>query len=107
MITNKEYCDEFGFELDDEELQILNDIEDGKYTSLSETNPEEFKKEMEIAQIAAKNTIERLTKKKTYTMKLIENDIERIKGMALEKGLPYQTFIASILHQVATKQIKV
>ena len=98
---------DLNYKLDEEELQILEDIENGNYISLKETNPKEFKKEMAIAKIAAKSTIERLTKKKTYTMKLIENDVESIKGMALEKGLPYQTFIASIIHQIATKQIKV
>ncbi|RLA58513.1 MAG: hypothetical protein DRQ78_11890 [Epsilonproteobacteria bacterium] len=95
------------FKLDKDELQILEDIENDKYVSLKKTNPKQFEEEMEIAKIAAKNTIERLTKKKTYTMKLIENDVESIKGMALEKGLPYQTFIASLIHQIATKQIKV
>ncbi len=98
---------DLNYKLDEEELKILEDIENGNYVSLKETNSKEFKKEMVIAKIAAKNTIERLTKKKTYTMKLIENDVESIKGMALEKGLPYQTFIASIIHQIATKQIKV
>lgn len=108
MKTSKDYLDkQFNYELDEEELQILEDVENDKYVSLKETNPKEFEKQIEIAQIASKNTIERLTKKKTYTMKLIENDIEKIKGMALEKGLPYQTFIASLIHQIATKQIKI
>ncbi len=97
----------FDYKLDQEELQILEDIEHGKYISLKDDNPEEFKKQKEMAEIIAKNTIKMLTKKKTYTIKFIENDIETIKGMALKKGLPYQTFIASILHQVATEQIKV
>jgi len=97
----------FNFTLDEEELKIVEDIDNGTYVSLKETNPDQFEKEKEKARIAAENTIKRLTKKKSYTMKLIENDVESIKVMALKKGLPYQTFIASIIHQVATKQIKI
>jgi len=95
------------YELDKEELQILEDIENSNYISLKDTKSQEFKKKMNNSKIAATNTIDRLTKKKTYTMKLIENDVEKIKGMALEKGLPYQTFIASLIHQIASKQIEV
>jgi len=97
----------FDFKLDDEELQILEDIENGDYVSLKETNPKKFEEEKAMAKLAAENTIKRLTKKKSYTMKLIENDVESIKVMALKKGLPYQTFIASIIHQIATKQIRI
>ena len=98
---------DLNYKLDEEELKILEDIENGNYVSLKETNSKEFKKEMVIAKIAAKNTIERLTKKKNLYYEVNENDVESIKGIALEKGLPYQTFIASIIHQIATKQIKV
>ena len=37
----------------------------------------------------------------------IEKDIESIKAIALQKGLPYQSLISSIIHQVATRQIKI
>ena len=97
----------FDFKLDDEELQILEDIENGDYVSLKETNPKKFEEKKAVIKLAAENTIKRLTKKKSYTMKLIENDVESIKVMALKKGLPYQTFIASIIHQIATKQIRI
>ncbi len=95
------------YELDKEELQILNDIENNNYVSLKDTKNKEFKKQMANSKIVATNTINKLTKKKTYTMKLIENDVEKIKSMALEKGLPYQTFIASLIHQIASKQIEI
>ncbi|BBB23973.1 conserved hypothetical protein [Isorropodon fossajaponicum endosymbiont JTNG4] len=32
-----------------------------------------------------------MTKKKGYHLKLIEHDVENIKILALQKGLPYQT----------------
>jgi predicted DNA binding CopG/RHH family protein len=57
--------------------------------------------------VYAQNTLKQITKKKAYTIKLMGHDVDNIKTMAIKKGLPYQTFISSILHQVATKQIKV
>lgn len=98
---------DFDFELDKEELEILENIEHGNFVSLRQINSEKFEKERLIAKTAAQNTLKKLTNKKSYTMKLIEQDVEAIKAMALKKGLPYQTFIASIIHQIATKQIKV
>ena len=48
-----------------------------------------------------------MTTKKSYNLRLFENDIESIKAIALQKGLPYQSLISSIIHQVATRQIKI
>ncbi|MBS9782441.1 MAG: hypothetical protein KGV43_01400 [Arcobacter sp.] len=95
------------FDLENEELEILKDIESNQYISLKQKNEKKFQDEKKNFELIANNTIQKMTKKKAYTIKLFENDINKIKGMALEKGLPYQTFIASILHQVANKQIKV
>ncbi len=95
------------FNLEDEELEILKDIENNKYISLKQKDKKKFQNEKNNFELIANNTIQKMTKKKPYTLKLFENDINKIKIMALEKGLPYQTFIASILHQVANKQIKV
>jgi predicted DNA binding CopG/RHH family protein len=91
-----------------EELEYFKTLEEGLENGTTKfLVGKELEREKEIAKIAAKNTIERLTKKKTYSLKLIENDVETIKGMALREGLPYQTFIASLLHKIATKQIVV
>ena len=94
-------------ELDPQEQAIEDAIERDEYVSLRETDPKAFEEEKRLMQQAAADTLTRLTRKKSYTMKLIEHDIEQIKIMALERGLPYQTFIASVLHQVATRQIQV
>lgn len=93
--------------LDKKELEILKDVEEDKYISLKQTDKGAFESKKADFEAIANNTIETITKKKAYTLKLFENDIDKIKAMALEKGLPYQTFIASILHQVANKQISV
>ncbi|KKR78624.1 MAG: hypothetical protein UU24_C0030G0009 [Candidatus Nomurabacteria bacterium GW2011_GWA2_40_9] len=44
----------------------------------------------------AKNT---LRKNKTITIRLAERDLLHVKAEALTVGMPYQTFIASIIHQ--------
>jgi predicted DNA binding CopG/RHH family protein len=95
------------YKLDAEEQAIQDAIERDEYVSLRETDPEAFEKQKRAMQQAAADTLTRLTRKKSYTMKLIEHDVEQIKIMALERGLPYQTFIASVLHQVATRQVRV
>ncbi len=90
-----------------EELDFFAWIENGDFISLKNTNSKKFDEEKKIAKITAKNTIKKNTKKKSLNLRIFENDIPSIKAIALEKGLPYQTFLSSIIHQVATKQIEV
>jgi len=83
---------------------LEKDIDNGTYKPLEALKLDEKKK---LLKQVASNTIDRMTKKKSYNLRLFENDIESIKAMALQKGLPYQSFISSIIHQVATRQIKI
>ena len=48
-----------------------------------------------------KALVERATARKAITLRLQERDIERLKVIARQKGLPYQTLVASVLHQFA------
>jgi len=48
-----------------------------------------------------------MNRKKSLNLRVYEDDILNIKAIAMQKGLPYQTLLSSIIHQVATKQIKV
>lgn len=43
--------------------------------------------------------IEKSSKKKTITLRLNANDLERIRVIATDEGMPYQTLISSILHK--------
>jgi len=45
--------------------------------------------------------------RKAIHIKPSASDIFKIKVLASEKGVPYQTFINSALHQIATGVIKV
>ncbi len=64
-----------------------------RYGSKSVPNVEEPKKE--AVQIA-KNT---LAKRKTVTVRLTERDLIKVKTKAAQEGLPYQTYIASLIHK--------
>jgi len=91
-----------------EELALFKALEDELDKETYETMPEkDLEKAKKYYQKIAENTMKKMTRKKSLNLRVFENDIANIKALALEKGLPYQTLLASIIHQVATKQIKV
>jgi predicted DNA binding CopG/RHH family protein len=48
----------------------------------------------------ATNTVEKIAGKKTpIGLRVPERDLSRVKSLALQKGVPYQTLINSVLHQ--------
>jgi predicted DNA binding CopG/RHH family protein len=81
-----------------EELKLAKDIESGKYKSLPK---KEFLKEKARFRKIAANTLQR----KSINIRVFESDIEKIKSIASNEGIPYQTLITSILHKVATGKI--
>lgn len=87
----------------DEELELFKAIEDGELEALS---GEAFEDEKARLINAATNTIKQKSKKRSLNIRLYEDDIEKIKAMALHEGLPYQTYLSSIIHKVATGQLK-
>ena len=70
--------------LDSEDMDILEDIK----------NTDEF-------------SIWNLPKKRTYTFRLYKDDVDKIKSMAKEEGLPYQTLFSALIHKLANKKIKI
>lgn len=46
------------------------------------------------------------TKRKTYSFRLIENDMIKIKSIADIQWIPYQTLIWSIIHQYANGNLR-
>ena len=82
--------------LDDEEREMLEGLNDAV--------PVEDKSRAEAVEewrAIARNTL----RKKAITVRIQESDIAKLKSRALQKGLPYQTLIASILHQYAEGQL--
>ena len=91
----------------DDEIELFkaleDDIDQGTYKPLSAQKLAEKKA---FFKSAAVSTIEKKTRKKSLNIRLFEDDIEKIKVIALEQGLPYQTLISSVIHKLAIKQIQ-
>ncbi len=76
---------------DKEELEILELLENGKLHS--KENIENRKNELSKY---ARNTIR---KNKRVNIRISERDLTELQRQAITEGLPYQTFISSILHR--------
>lgn len=84
-------------ELDDYE----NDIED-QFDDLQPYSGHKKKNAIMKAKVAAENY---MRKNKRITIRIYDADLNRIKRLAMEEGLPYQTFITSVLHQLSTGRL--
>lgn len=102
--------------LTDEEQDLLGSVERGEWKPIPHS-----KKEIKKTQKIAENTMEawakenssrgvrtriRLNKDARINIRLISSDLDRLKKIAEEEGIPYQTFIASILHKFAIGKLK-
>jgi len=89
--------DVFDVELDEEEKEISDAIDkaidEGCLKSV-----ENLEEELAFARQAAANYFK---KDARVTLRLSSGDLGRLKQKAAYKGLPYQTFIASVLHEYA------
>ena len=81
------------YKLDKEEQEILAAFESGDINPISNVE-----KEMEKHKAYASNTFK---KDKRINIRLTSRDLSSIQKLALREGIPYQTFIASILHKYA------
>lgn len=86
-----------GIKLDEEELEFEAAIARGEYVE-TKTRAE--------AQLEWSRGVDRLLRKKPITVRLQEEDIRRLKVIALEQGIPYQTLMSSVIHRFATGQLK-
>lgn len=86
------------FELDKNEKRIARDFEKGKFKRIKG-----FKTETVRYRRYAK---ESLAKTRHINIRLSSVALQKIRAKALEKGLPYQTLISSLLHQYSLGRIK-
>ena len=98
---------ESGFDapfLDEEEKDIVTGfeaaIEDGRILPQSPAEQGPVRAEWE-------SVLENTQKRKAVTLRLQERDIKRVKTIAREIGMPYQTYLASVVHRIATGEIVV
>jgi predicted DNA binding CopG/RHH family protein len=79
------------FNLTPEEQEIEDAIARGDYTSVPNLEEEKIR----FAEIA-RYTLE---KTKTITVRITERDLMRLKAKSAQEGIPYQTFITSLIHK--------
>lgn len=84
--------------LSKEEKEILDSVERGEWRRIPN-----FKKEAKRYQDYARAT---LRKDKRVNIRMTEKDLVHFQKKAVEEGLPYQTFISSILHKYISGRLK-
>ncbi len=84
--------------IDEEERELIEFIESEEW--VPSPNQEKHKRE---AMEAARNY---LRKDARINIRLSNADLSTLKYRAAKQGLPYQTLIASVLHQYVTGQLK-
>jgi len=77
--------------LTNEERDILESFERGEWRSVP--NIEERKEDLKQYARAA------MRKDKRVNIRISERDLKELQRQAVHEGLPYQTFISSILHK--------
>ncbi len=85
-------------QLDEEELQILRDFEQGEFESIKH-----FREEKRRLEEAARNTLQ---KDKRINIRISSRDLEKLQKRAAKEGIPYQTLIASTLHKFVTGKLQ-
>ena len=85
------------FNLDSEEMELLESLESGEWNSVNNVEDE-----IQTHQNIAKNT---LKKDKRVNLRISSKDLEAIKTYAVEEGLPYQTLMSSVLHKFVTGRL--
>lgn len=77
--------------IDKEEKELMESIEQDDWKPIKN-----IKQEKEKVISAAQNT---LKKDKRINLRISEKDYHQIQIKAIEEGIPYQTFISSIIHK--------
>ncbi len=74
-----------------EEQEILNSFERGEWAPVKDLS----KRKRELIRYA-RNT---LKKDKRLNIRISERDLNELQKKAVSEGLPYQTFVSSIIHK--------
>tara|TARA_R110000868_G_scaffold392875_1_gene663704 strand:- start:18204 stop:18482 length:279 start_codon:yes stop_codon:yes gene_type:complete len=89
---------QFKQKLDEYEQDLEDNLERG--SDYSETKAKKRMKELQ--QLAVEHNA-----RKQISIRIIENDIPKLRSLAEEEGLQYQTFITSVLHKVAIGKLRI
>ena len=70
-----------------------------------EDNALEFRSVREDKRMQIGGLIDQANAKKSISLRLQNNDLERLKRRADQEGLPYQTLLSSIVHKFVSDQL--
>jgi predicted DNA binding CopG/RHH family protein len=79
-----------------DEKEILDSVERGEWKAIPELG-KESQRYQKYARAAFR-------KDKRINIRISEKDLIQLQRRAVKEGLPYQTFISSVLHKFATGQ---
>ena len=88
--------------LSPEEQELEEALGNAFETGALQTPAEE---ELQASKTKWKLAMENTLRRRAITLRLQERDISRLKVQAQELGMPYQTYLSSVLHQVASGKI--
>lgn len=86
------------YELDKNEEKILKDFEESKFRSVRNAAKEALKYGQYAKAV--------LIKTRNINIRISESDLQKIKAIAIEKGVPYQTLVSSLIHQYSSGKAK-
>ena len=84
--------------VDNEEKDILDSYEQGQWRPVKNR-----KREIKRLQQYAQNTLQ---KDKRINIRMSSKDLDRVRVMATQQGIPYQTLISSIIHKYVSGYLK-
>lgn len=85
------------YDLEDDENEILKDFEKGEFVSV-----ENAKEEIKQAKKAASNFMKRDSR---INIRISGADLNMVRRIAVQEGLPYQTLLASVIHKFVTGRL--
>ena len=93
---------------DQETLQMLRDYERGKFKPVKNQAAAKAMLAQAAGRYLAENNLDHKGRKKDsrVNIRMSGYDVDKIKHLAADEGLPYQTLIASVLHKFANGSLK-
>lgn len=86
------------FKPDSDEQKLIDSIDRDEWKSVTNLH-EEIRKARQIARLT-------MAKDEKITIRISGRDLELLKTMAMDEGLPYQTMVTSVLHKYVTGKLK-
>ena len=84
-------------DIENYEKDILDDFEKGEFVSI-----ENSKEELKLAKQAATNFMKRDNR---INIRISGTDLNMVRRIAVQEGLPYQTLLASVIHKFVTGRL--